>query len=314
MTDVHPTGSKEPTRRSTRLQGLALDEQAGRNPTLDPEEVRIENGADSGSNREHLLKEIARLQAELSQLRLSESRASEAACLRVPTESPPTPSQQPLVTRFPSETPSYPTIRPKLSERTPNIDDLDNGNSPTFKQWQASIQDRLEINSDHYRSERARMALVWGHTTGLAKEYLEPRYLSDTDQERFRNAEDMIALLKSYFITGNEQSESRSAFDRLLMDKNETFSTFKARFLSAAIKGQVPQSEWFHYLWVKLTPALRMPNLGFKRQWNDKFELMVEHLTAFDNEKNQAPELPPATLPGPQRLFKPPSERNRSPV
>ncbi len=311
MTDVHPTGSKEPTRRSNRLHGFALEDQVGRNPTLVPEEVRSENGADSGSDREDLVKEIARLRAELSQLRLSESAATR---LRVTTESPPTTSQQPLATRFPSETPSYPTIRHKLSERTPNIDDLDNGSNPTFKQWQASIQDRLEINADHYRSERARMALVWGHTTGLAKEYLEPRYLSDTDQERFRDAEDMITLLKSYFITGNEKAESRSVFDRLRMEKNETFPAFKARFLSAAIKGQVPRSEWFHYLWSKITPALRTPNLGFKRQWNDSFELMVEHLTAFAVEDNHISLPPPSAPPESQPEPRPPSERNRSPV
>jgi hypothetical protein len=158
------------------------------------------------------------------------------------------------------------------------------------------------------------MALVWGHTTGLAKEYLEPRYLSDTDQERFRDAEDMIALLKSYFITGNEKAESRTAFDRLHMEKNETFPAFKARFLSAAIKGQVPRSEWLHYLWSKITPALRTPNLGFKRQWNDSFELMVEHLTAFAVENNHIPLPPPSALPESQPAFRPPSERIRSPV
>ena len=74
--------------------------------------------------------------------------------------------------RYTSATPEAPKV--KLTERTPTIDNLDDGSDPTFQQWQASIQDRLEINADHYRSERARMALVWGHTTGLAKGYLEP--------------------------------------------------------------------------------------------------------------------------------------------
>jgi hypothetical protein len=88
MTDVHPTSSKEPTRRSNRLHGFAPEEQVGRNPTLDPE-VRTENGVDSDFNQEDLVKEIARLQAELLQLRLSESAATR---LWVTTESPPTTS------------------------------------------------------------------------------------------------------------------------------------------------------------------------------------------------------------------------------
>ena len=84
------------------------------------------------------------------------------------------------------------------------------------------------------------MALVWGYTSGLAKEYLEPQYLSDDETDRFHTAEEMITLLKSYFVTGNEQAESRAAFDRLQMEKSETFPAFKSRFLSAAIKGKVP--------------------------------------------------------------------------
>jgi hypothetical protein len=63
--------------------------------------------------------------------------------------------------------------RAKLLERTPKIELLNDGVSPTFRQWQASIQNRLDINLDYYWSEKARMAAVWGHTTGTAMGYLE---------------------------------------------------------------------------------------------------------------------------------------------
>jgi hypothetical protein len=119
-------------------------------------------------NTDELREEIERLQAQV--LRLTQERSV------LPTTEPgPTTSRQSHDTpsvRFMSETPSLSKV--KLSERTPTIDCLTDGKEPTFRQWQASIKDRLEINSDHYRSERARMALVWGHTSGLAKEYLEP--------------------------------------------------------------------------------------------------------------------------------------------
>lgn len=75
----------------------------------------------------------------------------------------------------------------------------------------------------------------------------------------------MIELLQSYFITGNEQAESRAVFDQLHMERNEAFPVFKACFLSAAIRGSVPRSEWNYYMWMKITPALRVPSLGFKR-------------------------------------------------
>lgn len=96
----------------------------------------------------------------------------------------------------------------RRSKKTPNISTLSDGADPTFRQWQASIQDRLEINADYYPSSRAQMALVWGHCSGLAREYLEPRYLSDSPSLQFRKAEEMITLLQTYFITGNKTAES----------------------------------------------------------------------------------------------------------
>jgi hypothetical protein len=249
-------------------------------------EEEIRKTITTADNNDELREEIKRLQAQIS--RLTQERSP------LPTaESDPSHTRQPYhtpVVRYQSETPSLSKV--KLSERTPTIDCLTDGKEPTFRQWQASINDRLDINSDHYQSERARMALVWGHTSGSAKEYLEPQYLSDSDSQQFRNAEEMIDLLKSFFISGNEQAESRAAFHRLQMEKGETFPSFKARFLSTAIKGSVAKSEWAFYLWEKITPSLRVPNLGFRRFWKHDFALMVEHLTAFDMERRNTPLTP----------------------
>jgi hypothetical protein len=73
------------------------------------------------------------------------------------------------------------------------------------------------------------------------------------------------------------------------MTKGETFLAFKARFISAAIKGNVARSEWFFYLWSKITPNLRGPNLGFKHLWNNSFDKMVAHLTSYDMERRHNP-------------------------
>lgn len=99
----------------------------------------------------------------------------------------------------------------------------------------------------------------------------------------------MIALLSSFFISGNEEAEYRTAFQRLEMAPKETFPAFKARFISAAIRGRVHREEWPIFLWEKITPSLRTPNIGFKYLWNDSFEKMVSHLTAFDSERRSPP-------------------------
>jgi len=271
-----------PTLRSHNQSGSRRSKDP-LSPAREPTPDQI--GTNSEISPEDPALEIAKLRQEIAQLRAILPPADQP----VPTtEAPPMRSQPPPAARPPSE-PTSLYASPRLSERTPKIEVLSDGVDPSFPQWRASIQDRLEINSDHYPSTRAQMALVWGHTSGLAKEYLEPQYLSDDDLNRFRTADEMIKLLKSYFVTGNEQAESRATFDKLQMDKAETFPAFKSRFLSAAIKGQVPQSEWFHYMWTKLLPSLRVPNLGFKQQWKNSFSSMVEHLTAYDMERRNNP-------------------------
>jgi hypothetical protein len=112
------------------------------------------------------------------------------------------------------------------------------------------------------------------------------------ESRQFSNAEEMIDLLKSFFISGNEQAESRAAFHCLQMEKRELFPTFKARLLSTAIKGSVAKSEWVFYLWRKITPSLRVLNLRFRRSWKHNFALMVEQLTAFDMERRNTPLTP----------------------
>ena len=74
---------------------------------------------------------------------------------------------------------------------------------------------------------------------------MEPRYQSDSDD--FRTADEMIALLDSYFTTGFEvEDAAQSFFDMRMGDQGyESFTAFKASFLDKVINGHVPMSDWF---------------------------------------------------------------------
>jgi hypothetical protein len=186
----------------------------------------------------------------------------------------------------------YPASR--KSQLTEKITPLDDGVSPTFRQWRASLLDRLEVNSDHYPTPRSRLALVWGTTTGKAREYLEPRYLSDSHP--FQEAVEMITLLSTYYLTGLEADHARNEFHDMSMgngkgNAGETFSEFQSRFLSLAIRGNVAESEWFFYLWQKLTPQLRATTTSWKSQWNGNYHTMVTHLLSIDTERRRNSEL-----------------------
>ena len=105
----------------------------------------------------------------------------------------------------------------------------------------------------------------------------------------------MLSLLASYFLTGNETEDARNLFEDMYMgeDKHthETFPEFKARFQSAAVMGNVPESEWFRTMWTKLTPQLRKETSINKALWKGDYRLMVQALTAYDLERRRNTEL-----------------------
>ena len=192
-----------------------------------------------------------------------------------------------------------PLNRYKKSTILERITPLSDGIEHTFLQWSASIRDRLVVNEDHYPTDISRRALIWGTTTGLAKTYLQPQYLSNT--HGFQSADEMMDLLGSYYLTGNETEQARNFFDDLQMGEeghaNETFSEFKARFQSAAITGQVTESEWFRYMWNKLTPQFRSYVGVIKNQWKGNYQNMVRELTAYDVEWRWNNEQNPPVVP-----------------
>jgi hypothetical protein len=69
------------------------------------------------------------------------------------------------------------------STKLPDPDQLDDGQNPSFKSWLAEIRSKFNVNHNHYNTESARMAYIFSHTTGMAKEYLQPRYKSDNNVE-----------------------------------------------------------------------------------------------------------------------------------
>jgi hypothetical protein len=100
----------------------------------------------------------------------------------------------------------------------------------------------------------------------------------------------MITLLDSYFTTGFEVDDAQQQFfDMRMGDQGyESFAAFKARFLDKAINGSVPESEWFQYMWNKITTRLQDSTLSVKNTWNRSFDAMVTTLISIDTEHIRA--------------------------
>jgi hypothetical protein len=184
---------------------------------------------------------------------------------------------------------------PRLSRSIPEADPLDDGTDPTFRQWKASIEDKFQVNADHFASEQFRCIHVWLKTTGLARSYLTPRYTSKDN--RFNSVDEMLACLEIYFTTGNEKDIAQTQFYTMRMQDgkypHEDFTAFKARFITTALEGGIAESEWFPAMWNKLTLRIRLQNLIFKDLWKGDFSAMTQHLVRVETERASPENRPP---------------------
>ena len=72
------------------------------------------------------------------------------------------------------------------------------GTDPTFDNWKLQLQDKLEVNVDHFPTPRARMAYVFGCIGGDTQTHLCPWYAEDL-ADPFISKEEMIDYLSSIY-------------------------------------------------------------------------------------------------------------------
>ena len=69
---------------------------------------------------------------------------------------------------------------------------------PTFNNWKLQLQDKLEVNADYFPNAQARMAYVFGRTSGDAQTYLCPQYIEES-ADPFTSKGEMINHLSSIY-------------------------------------------------------------------------------------------------------------------
>jgi Zinc knuckle len=115
---------------------------------------------------------------------------------------------------------------------------------------------RLEVNADHFLTEKARKAHVFNRTKGNAKDHLIPRYDPDSP-EPFTTAEEMIDHLETYYSNRFKVQNARADYRGLNMKSTETFTVFYTRFSHLAGRAQIPIDDWIPDLFDKLTVRLQ---------------------------------------------------------
>lgn len=143
----------------------------------------------------------------------------------------------------------------RLSKAVRDPQQLDDGIEVEFENWSNAVLDKLDINSDHYPSERAQMYFVYTSTKGLAESILRPRYGRNSSVS-FNNAAEMVSYLSDFFHNPDECRIARESYRILEMTGSQTFFEFKTQFLQLAGKAGISPSEWLPDLKDKITDTL----------------------------------------------------------
>lgn len=233
-----------------------------------------------------------------------------------------------LLSRLQPHEPSVDTITDRKSTKLPDPLLLSDGKDPAYASWKLQIEDKLEVNADHFRTEDACMAYVFSRTTGDAQGHLQPRYGRNAAQ-RFCTAQDMLDYLTAIFEDPFQKENARFAYKADFMgkqDKNEAFTVFYTRFLHLAGVAGIPTEDLMPDLFDKLTVKLQRTLLptydalttvqelanrcSFQDQWHRRLDAKSERarLQTLPAMKSPVPYVrntPVIAAPGPQRSATP---------
>ncbi|OJD24092.1 hypothetical protein ACJ73_04553 [Blastomyces percursus] len=93
------------------------------------------------------------------------------------------------------ETATTSSIRGGPSNKMADPEPLSDGKDPEFEQWMSRMLNKLDINRDHFSSEKAKVAYIESRTKGEAAKHLAPRMRPD-HPERYQTANDVFNHLK----------------------------------------------------------------------------------------------------------------------
>lgn len=172
------------------------------------------------------------------------------------------------------------TTDPKRSVKITDLPLFTDGTEPTFDNWKLQLQDKLEINADHFSSTRARMAYVFSCTGSDAQTHLRPRYATDAS-DPFADEDDMLQHLSSIYEDPFKARNARLEYRGLMMKPTEAFTAFLTRFHQLAGQARIPTDDLLPDLFEKLTIRLQETSLSFFTSCED-LRTFTDHCVSLD--------------------------------
>jgi hypothetical protein len=206
---------------------------------------------------------------------------------------------------------------PKKSTKIPDPLPPTDGKDPTFESWKLQLRGKLRVNADHFPSDEARMAYVYGCTGGDAQKHLNPRY-NEESASPFTSDNEMIDHLADIYKDKYKVQNARLEYRSLMMRSSESFAEFHTRFLHLAGEAHIPTPDLRPDLFDKLTLELQRTVLPIYSTLNTVRALADECLVLDQGlrrlkarsdrvrNRNPLPPIPPTKPPVPGNPRGPP--------
>ena len=121
----------------------------------------------------------------------------------------------------------------KRSPKHPDPPILTNGDNPTYVDWALAIQDKLQVNEDHFGGQAAQAIYVISRTGGDAAGHVNA-YRAGGKANYFQTPLAVIEILEDIYGDPDRERNARRAYAKLRQAPDQPFNTFYSEFKKQA--------------------------------------------------------------------------------
>ena len=121
----------------------------------------------------------------------------------------------------------------KRSPKHPDPPTLTNGQDPTYVDWALAIQDKLQVNEDHFNGQAAQALHVISRTGGNAAGHINA-YRTGGKSNYFQTPLAVIEVLEDIYGDPDRERNARRAYAKLRQAPDQAFNIFYSEFKKQA--------------------------------------------------------------------------------
>jgi hypothetical protein len=158
-----------------------------------------------------------------------------------------------------------------------------------FEQWYRDVENKLEVNDDHFRNDRAVQAYIESRLGGKAKRELAP-YLRSTHPAPVNTSAKLLAHLWRQYYDPTMEQKAFDDYDNLKLEPGDDFLAFKNDFVRLAGETGRPRSTWKHEFNRKLYSSFQrsmVPSFANPAVTFDQFVIEAQQIAVINKRESE---------------------------